>query len=63
MTVDFVDASHGLVQDCGGGGGGGAILGAPIMRIVILEGLYWGPPIQGNDPILHSAWFQYTILP
>ena len=25
--------------------------GAPIIRIIVYQGLYWGPPILGNDHV------------
>ena len=30
------------------------ILGVPIIRIIVLWGLYWGPPILGNYHVLEE---------
>ena len=30
----------------------GTFLGVPMIRILVFCGLYWGPPILGNDHII-----------
>ena len=40
---------------------GGTILGVPIIRTIVVWGLYWGPPILGNYQII--PWLLNSVNP
>ena len=37
----------------------GTFFRVPVARIIVFKGLYWGPPILGND---HVGFLQTSIL-
>ena len=37
-------------------------MGVPIIRIVVFWGLYWGPPILGNDQIVSGCLELYKLF-
>ena len=40
----------------------GTFLGVPIIRTIVLWGLYWGPPILGNYHIIPNAASQTRAM-